>query len=564
MLVVIAAAALVSIAPGPADARADGSDHLLHATTGAGARIVDDLGRTVILRGVNDNQLGEYYQDIPSLPSTIPLTEADFAQMAANGFDVVRLIISWSRLEPTPGAVDAAYLDDIAQAMQWARIHDIGVLLDMHQDAWGPWVGTPDGVTCPSPLEAGVGWDGAPQWATALVGTVATCRAPTGREFSLSVQTSFEDFYLDVGGVQSHLVATWRAMAARIAGEPNLVGYDLLNEPNPGLTIGVSDYALLGVYYARAIAAIRDGEASVAAPRHMVFFEPSVLTGPLPVPGPIPGLASDDDLVYAPHLYNGSISPLPGTVADGFANAATAAATYGTPFFSGEWGWFGDPTTDAPSIATYAALEDQYRVGGTWWQWKQACGDPHAIGLRGVRPACADRGSPYSDGLVTRPESNTSILSRAYPRAAPGVLQSVAADVTAGTLTITGTADRAGVDADLWVPARCATPSVGGTNVGASTVRAVDGGWRVTVTVPAAEGYSISVTCTVAAASGAANAGGDGGRGGVLPATGGDDGLAVPAALVALALAVRAGGRRGRRWRGHAGRARPAGARRSR
>jgi endoglycosylceramidase len=302
----------------------------------------------------------------------------------------------------------------------------------------------------------------------------------------------------------------------------------------------------------------------------MIFFEPSVLTGPLATPGPIPGLATGDDLVYAPHLYNGSISPLPGTIADGFANAATAARSYGTPFFSGEWGWFGDPAADAPKIATYAALEDAYRVGGTWWQWKQACGDPHAIGVRGARPSCESSGAPYSDGLVTRPPSNTSILSRAYPRAAPGVLQQLDADVASGSLTITGDADRPAVDADLWVPARCTTPSVTGSNVGPSAIRAVDGGWRVTVTVPSPGPYSISVACGLldgiggSATNSIPRTDGGGTDGDGLPATGRGDGLWLPAALLGLALAVRAGGRGVHRSRARAGTDRRAGATRGR
>jgi endoglycosylceramidase len=340
-----------------------------------------------------------------------------------------------------------------------------------------------------------VGWDGAPAWATVLAGTVATCALPVSREFSVAVQASFENFYLDAGGVQTHLVDAWAALAQRFAAEPAIAGYDLLNEPNPGLTAGVDDYVLLGAFYARALQSIRAAEAGGLS--HIGFFEPAVITGQLALPGPLPvGFSGDDNLVYAPHLYNESIGVIPGqTIEDGFANAATAAATYGTTFFSGEWGWFGDGEADAPLIARYAANEDAHRVGGTWWQWRQACGDPHAIGTRGHRPPCADSGSPYSDGIVTRPRSNTMILDRAYPRAAPGELSRIDAGVTHGTLVIEGVADRAGVPADLWVPERCGAPAVSGSNVGDVHARAVPGGWRLDVVVPRDGAYRIEVAC---------------------------------------------------------------------
>ncbi len=128
-------------------------DHALAATRGEGARVVDDLGRTVLLRGVNVNGLGEYYQEHADLPSTLPLTHDDLRQIASHGFDVVRLILSWSRLEPQPGVIDETYLDRIEEVVGWAPDEDVYVLLDMHQDAWGPHVGTPDGVVCPPGLE---------------------------------------------------------------------------------------------------------------------------------------------------------------------------------------------------------------------------------------------------------------------------------------------------------------------------------------------------------------------------------------------------------------------------
>ena len=533
-LVLLAGATPVRATAAPVDEPQVG--HALSATRGAGARIVDDLGRTVILRGVNVNGLGAYYQALPDLPSTVPLTEDDFVQMADLGFDVVRLIVSWSELEPQPGAIDSAYLDRIEQTIGWARAHDIYVLLDMHQDAWSPFVFTPDGVTCPPPLEPAIGWDGAPAWATALSGTAATCKVAL-REASLAVATSFQSFYLDVNGVQGHLVSTWAHVAGRFASDPTVAGYDLLNEPNPGLVAGVDDYALLGSFYDRTLTAIRASEAAAGGFTHIGFFEPSVITGPLSVPGPLAGFSADADLVYAPHLYNESISILPGTIEQGFANAATAANAYGTTFFSGEWGWFGDPASDQALIERYAANEDANLVGGTWWQWKQACGDPHSIGSPGHRPGCADT-SPYSDGIVVRSRENTMVLDRAYPRAAPGTLTSIDADVASGGLVVTGDADRDGTAADLWVPARCGTPNLTGTNIGDGTIVPSGGGARVSVPVQTAGRYRIAITCAGQPDGGAAADVAPSHSTSSLPATGDREGTRLPVALALLALAL--------------------------
>ncbi len=465
--------------------------HFLRAAHTPRPRFVDDEGRTVILRGVNVNGLGEYYQEWADLPSTLPLTEGDFAAIAAHGFNVVRLLVTWSRLEPQPGVIDKAYVERIAQAVSWAKAHDIYVLLDMHQDAWSPFVNTPDGVTCPPGATRAVGWDGAPRWATSLVGTLATCNASL-REVSTAVQLSFSRFYANTLGLQDHLLKVWRAVAQRFADEPAVAGYDLLNEPNPGMTPGVNDYATLGLFYRRAIKAIRDVD-----PKHMIFFEPAVVTGPLATPGPLPGFSGDRNLVYAPHLYNESISPLPGRISDGFVNAERAARKYGrVPYFVGEWGWFANPVDDQPFMEEYARQEDVHLASGTWWQWKQACGDPHAVGVRGHRPSCAGK-SIYSDGLVLRSADNLKVLERAYVRAAPGLLTSMRASPK--KLVATGIASRRGDAADVWIPNTCESAALRvwqhGQVVAGSWATTARGAARARIAVPETGAYTLVVAC---------------------------------------------------------------------
>src|SRR5919109_3593429 len=70
----------------------------LHVASEGKPRIVDAGGRQVLLRGVNSNQLGDYYRVRRDLRPTIPLHERDFQGMAEMGFNVVRLVVSWSRL----------------------------------------------------------------------------------------------------------------------------------------------------------------------------------------------------------------------------------------------------------------------------------------------------------------------------------------------------------------------------------------------------------------------------------------------------------------------------------
>src|SRR3954451_1947065 len=166
-----------------ADASPGGALRPLHATRGDDARVVDDQGRQVLLRGVNLNVLGDYYQANADYPTVIPATDADWAEMQSEGIDVVRLLMSWSSLEPTRGMIDHDYLQRIHDAVDMAKAHDIYVVLDMHQDAFSKNTPTPAGTTCPDGSKPSIGWDGAPDWAT-LTNGKDTCAAAGVRELS--------------------------------------------------------------------------------------------------------------------------------------------------------------------------------------------------------------------------------------------------------------------------------------------------------------------------------------------------------------------------------------------
>ncbi|GAA4749422.1 hypothetical protein GCM10023350_38160 [Nocardioides endophyticus] len=74
---------------------------------------------------MNVNGLGEYYQANPDFATTVPVRRSDFAEIARRGFDSVRLIVSWSRLEPTRGAYDEAYVARIKKAVRQAASYGL-------------------------------------------------------------------------------------------------------------------------------------------------------------------------------------------------------------------------------------------------------------------------------------------------------------------------------------------------------------------------------------------------------------------------------------------------------
>ena len=86
--------------------------------------------------------------------------------MAAIGWNVVRLLLSWSRVEPAPGVHDDAYLEQVRAAVRALAARGIYTILDLHQDAWGPTLAARPDEVCAPPAELAFGWDGAPGWAT--------------------------------------------------------------------------------------------------------------------------------------------------------------------------------------------------------------------------------------------------------------------------------------------------------------------------------------------------------------------------------------------------------------
>lgn len=440
-----------------------------------GSIITDGAGNQVLLRGVNVNQLVDFYQHQPDVPATRPLTEDDYASMAEYGFNVVRLNLSWSALEPERGTLDPEYLSKIEEAVAWGEEYGIYTVLDMHQDGW--WNGpTEAGTACRPGTEEMWGYDGAPEWAT-ITDDAPRCQF-TGRDISPAGDRAFQNFYFDTDGVQTAFAETWGELATEFADEPMVAGFDLINEPGFGETAPVTTSHQLGRFYDRAIDEIREAGAP-----QIVFFEPSILWSGLGFDtGPTPGFTDDDNIVFSPHLYAESITmdrdlgiPPIVSIERQFALAQRVADLYDAPLWSGEYGYWGDDDDVLARMNRYADEEDERRLGSAYWVWKQACGDPqNGIGPFGnalMMQECETGGDapPKADLL--------EILSRAYPQSAPGVLTSLEAEGAA--VDLAGTTPDRGCDLEVWVPG-AAEPDVEVTGIEEVETTEVPGGWIVT------------------------------------------------------------------------------------
>jgi endoglycosylceramidase len=145
----------------------------------------------------------------------------------------------------------------------------------------------------------GFGFDGAPSW---------TCDAANYANFvpnpewylnalDPNVEACVDHFYTDAA-TRQHFIDMWHHVAERLAGEPAVVGFDILNEPNWGsYPIFQFEKDRLAPLYTDVIASVR-----AAAPQWVAFVEPGASRNTGLATGLTVPLA--DDVMYAPHSYD--------------------------------------------------------------------------------------------------------------------------------------------------------------------------------------------------------------------------------------------------------------------
>ena len=395
-----------------------------------GGRIVDARGREVLLRGINVNVLQDHWRG-SALPAVQPFLPGDLALLRGAGWNVVRLQLSWSRIEPRPGEYDEAYLAEAERYVETFRGAGIYTILDIHQDAWGASLAARDGELCPPGLRPALGWNGAPAWATLVPGIVPRCFAGT-REANPAVEAAWAAFWADASGpdrvgIRTRYTSMLGHVARRLSRHDAVAGYDILNEPAASTPAALESLAAL---YSQAMLEIRAGERLAGAPSRLVFFQPDArwsATGH----GAPPDFRRDRDVVYAPHVYAQPVSRA------SFQVARDEARRFGgAPVFAGEWG--GPPDSDP---APQQNLQDTFSVGSALWTWREGCGDPRMLLDGPGRPPWGLYDADCRSGRTTAVrEQFLRRLTRAYVRAAPGRLHGQRYDARTGRFAVAGEA----------------------------------------------------------------------------------------------------------------------------
>lgn len=263
-------------------------------------RMLDVLGREVLLRGVNTGGRAKFPPFVPFAfaESGHPL-QADappfddaltvYADRLVDwGMNVARVPFTWEAVEPERGAFDPVYMDRLVAILQAFADRDIRSIVDFHQDVYArPYCG-----------------DGFPLWAVPepVPDRPDDCTTWfTGYLSGVEVQAAFDRFWANEDGLQDAIEGMWRHVAESTWPIDAVIGFEIMNEPGWG-TAEPADWQpnVLAPFYAHMAGVIR-----TAAPTAPVFFDSTGLDA---VTARTFLVRPDaPDLVYAPHSYDGSV-----------------------------------------------------------------------------------------------------------------------------------------------------------------------------------------------------------------------------------------------------------------
>jgi hypothetical protein len=543
----IAVSMVVSLTPAPVVSTSSGSPAWLHVAHPPGGLpfIADDQGRMVLLHGAIPASLLDFgsnaHPDGPPIypidaaayangqcpaNSTLsrypPLCQADIENMAALGFNSVRLPISWSLLEPERGQFSQSYLDRIAQVVDWARAAGLYVIIDMHQNAYSRYVGTGTDVDLSYN-------SGAPKWATFTDGFPSRV-FETKRELNPAVFEAATNFWYDRAGIQDEYIAAIAAIATRFKDDSTVAGYSVFNEPWPGWNLPPGfDDLLLFPFYRRvidAITGVRDGlpcwtgffmpapcgypDLGVHDLRHLIFLDTGLMREVTDFPTHLGlPLTSYPNVVLSIHAYTHiyTIDNLLGQTPEkatypwggfdqSYSLADREARALNTALFVAEFG--DDPSEDSFEVNNQLFEQEKHDVGFAFWTWKENGDKKKTWGM--FNPPVAGSATSSSGCLRAKRES---LIARVYPRASADPTPVYRYDPATGSFSLSAIGKAGDPATVVSIPSEV-TGSVSTLGAVEASVTTAQDGTRLITASPAGGSFSIEVAAAPLSLSGCA------------------------------------------------------------
>jgi endoglycosylceramidase len=312
--------------------------------------LIDADGRVIIFHGISEvNKVAPYY------PLADGFSDQDAAWLAENGFYAVRLGVLFTGLMPSPGVISTSYLNELAATVNDLGRHHILVLLDFHQDDYGP---------------SFIDSDGFPTWMTLTDGV---SNIPSGFPLQYGknpgLQQAFQSFWNDQAGpegigLEDYYLKGLGAVARIFGKDPWILGYEFINEPWPGIywipcAVGNGcpnlDESELSNFYAKAISQVR-----VYDKTHLAFGEPFSLfnLGFVQTHVMFPAGASAGLAFHDYPVSNGAFPNPP-------ENAISWAQNNSLPIINTEFGG----STDYSQISYESSIMDSEMIPWMYWDF---------------------------------------------------------------------------------------------------------------------------------------------------------------------------------------------------
>jgi endoglycosylceramidase len=289
-------------------------------------QFIDEFGRVRVFHGVNAVVKTPPYHPTINGPfdPIYSLNKQDVANLYQWGFNFVRLGMMWPGVETSQSNYNLTYLNLMSQLISQFQMYNITVLIDVHQDLLSPkfcgegvpdYAAITDSVVSPFPIPALP--HAMPVDPRTGYPPISECLKHIFGIFYLADATgnAFQNFYNNVKGVQNFFGNFWQTVVRTYKSFPNVIGYEILNEPWPGdiyrdLTLlepKVADRKNLVPLYNNIAAKIRQIDND-----RLIFFEQSLIdslfldtTGFDTVPG---GPEYRNRSVFSYHVYCASVN----------------------------------------------------------------------------------------------------------------------------------------------------------------------------------------------------------------------------------------------------------------